>query len=89
MASSYEVTQVSGKVKNIYYEIDNRRMKLYDEIKNISGWWKGEASNSFNTEYNKINNDITALLNKLIELERNLKSIAVSIDEYEALEEDE
>jgi WXG100 family type VII secretion target len=89
MASSYEVTQVSGKVKNIYYEIDNRRMKLYDEIKNISGWWKGEASNSFNAEYNKINNDITALLNKLIELERNLKSIAVSIDEYEALEEDE
>jgi len=85
MASSYEIRQVAAKIKNIYGEIDRRRSKLYHDAKESSFFWKGSGSNAFSQEYEKINNEIKELLDVLEVLERQLKTVAVIIDEREAL----
>jgi uncharacterized protein YukE len=85
MASSYEVRQVAIKVKNIYNEINRRRVAVSTDALESPYWWKGAGSDAFSREYENISHDIKALLDVLDELERQLKTVATAIDEWEAL----
>lgn len=87
MASAYEVRQVAVKVKNLYNEMDRRRSKLNSEAKDSIYWWKGAANDKFLQEYKKTNDDIHALIDALVELEKNLRAVANAIVEAEALAE--
>jgi WXG100 family type VII secretion target len=86
MASSYEVRQVAVKVKNIYREIEYRRIKLRNDARESSFYWKGQAGSAFQREYERIDAEIKGLLDILEGLEGRLKTLAVTIDEWEALQ---
>ena len=79
MASAYEVNLVAGRVKNAYSEIDRKRERANAAAKEASIWWQGSTSEAFAQEYNRINNDIHALLDMLSALEKQLKTVAIEI----------
>ena len=85
MASAYEVKQVAAKAKNVYTEIDRRRTSTYTNVRESSHWWSGDASSAFAQDYNKLNNEIHALLDTYAALEKQLKAVAEAMEEAEAL----
>ena len=89
MASAYEVRLVAGKVKSAYSEIDRKRSTMFTAAKDSANWWRGSASDAFSQEYKKINDEIHSLLDLFIELEKQLKVVANTIEEAEALAQSE
>jgi len=80
MASAYEIRQVAVKVKKISADIDLRRASAYTSAQEASLWWVGDSSSAFAHEYNKINNDIHALLDIFAQLETQLKIVSDELE---------
>ncbi|WP_026478110.1 WXG100 family type VII secretion target [Alkaliphilus transvaalensis] len=79
MSSPSSINRVAKRVNDTAYNIKTSHNKLTQDVNGVGGWWQGEASKTFISEYNQISSEINKLTRQVESLESRLKSLASAV----------